>query len=248
MKADKKRKLIHEKFHEKTKVQIHLIKKNNFTYRKILELSERYINKKTEVLDIGCGAGTICFYLANKVKKITGVDISERAINTCKKSSTVLHIKNVEFRTMNFPVELPSGRYDLIILSEVIEHIENDDIAIKNIAKLLRRNGIVLITTPSKNAPLYRMGLLHKFDKSVGHLRRYNMDEIQRICRRNGLKVIYAEKTEGILRNFLYTNPIAGKSIKFIKFFLSDIITWIDNKTIKIFGESNLYILAQKTS
>jgi 2-polyprenyl-3-methyl-5-hydroxy-6-metoxy-1,4-benzoquinol methylase len=141
---------------------------------------------------------------------------------------------------------LITGRFDLIILSEVIEHLQNDDLALKRIHKMLNKKGVVIITTPSKHAPLYRLGYAKGFDKSVGHLRRYTIESLSKQCREAGLTVVETRKIEGILRNFLFLNPIAGEFVRFIKFFISDIVTFIDNLTIPIFGESNIIIVARK--
>jgi SAM-dependent methyltransferase len=244
--ANNERKEIHEAFHTRTSIQKKIITRNNFTYRKIIEIIEKYVSTPKNILDIGCGAGTIDFYLANKGNTVTGIDISNKAIISCKETAKLLKTKKAKFSMMSFPNEVPKQKYDFIIISEVIEHLKYDKLAIKQIHNLLKKNGMVLITTPSKNAPLYKMGLLKKFDKEVGHLRRYTLNELKNLCSENNLNIIYYEKTEGIIRNFLFTNPIAGKLIRFIKFFLSDIVTWADNLTIKKFGESNIYILAQK--
>ena len=56
------------------------------------------------------------------------------------------------------------------------------------------------------------------------------------------------KKNEGILRNFLFLNPIAGKFIRFIKFFLVDVVTYLDNATVPLFGESDLIVVLEKSS
>jgi len=105
---------------------------------------------------------------------------------------------------------------------------------------------MVLISTPSKNAPLYRLGIATEFDIRVGHLRRYTIQELARKCEKTGFKILETKKTEGIIRNFLFLSPIAGRFIRFIKFFVSDWITYIDELSLKLFGESNMFIVLQK--
>lgn len=237
---------LYNKFHKNTKSQVSIISENNFTYWYITRVLNKYLRSQYDVLDIGCGAGTICFYISNKVRSVTGVDISSKAINECHKSAKKLNLKNTEFYTMNFPEQLPKKRYDLIICFEVIEHLENDIYALNQMYKLLKPHGLLILSTPSENAPLYRLGLLKKFDNDVGHLRRYNMVQLKKIFRDNHFSVHETVKTESILRNFLYTNILAGKSIRFIRSFLTNIVIAVDKLLCSLTGESDLFIIAQK--
>jgi SAM-dependent methyltransferase len=237
-------------FHKQTKVQLKIVPKNNFTYRNIISYIDKYLkNKEQKVVDIGCGAGTICFYIANEGNNVSGFDISSKAIKACKESSRVLNLDNLtRFKIVDFPEEYVEEKFDLIIFSEVIEHLRNDSLALKRIYTMLNKGGIVIITTPSIHAPLYRLGYAKSFDKRVGHLRRYTVEGLSKQCEDIGLKVIEVGKTEGILRNFLFLNPIMGKIVRLIKFSISDVVAFIDNITIPIFGESNIIIIAQRNS
>lgn len=246
IKSDKSKKK-YNIFHEKAKKQSKIISKNNFTYRHIINFVDKYSVGKGEVLDIGCGVGTLCFYIASKGRHVLGVDISSRAIRVCQESSRKLALaKLTKFEVINFPKEAISGKFDLVILTEVVEHLPNDKLALKKIFALLDRGGIAIITTPSLNAPLHRLGYANNFDQRVGHLRRYTVGSLSKKCENSGFKVIETKKVEGVLRNFLFLNPYAGKFVRFIKFFISDIATFIDNSLIPIFGESNIIVVAKK--
>jgi len=235
-------------FHQETRTQSKIISKNNFTYRHIIYFIEKYIkNKNIKVLDIGCGAGTVCFYIANKGNSVLGFDISPKAIKACRDSSRIMGLDNIaRFRTVNFPNQTVSEKFDLIIFSEVIEHLQDDALALKKIYKMLNNKGILIITTPSKNAPLFKLGYAKGFDKKVGHLRRYTIEGLSKQCKDTDLKILETQKIEGILRNFLFLNPVASKFVRFIKFFMSDIVTFVDNLTIPIFGESNIIVVTRK--
>lgn len=106
----------------------------------------------------------------------------------------------------------------------------------------------MLLTTPSENAPLYRMGLLRSFDTKVGHLRRYNKVELTKLINDKGFKIQVFEIKEGILRNFLFTFKIGNFPLRVINKLkiLGDVFTVADNILLKLFGGSNYYILAKK--
>lgn len=238
----------YDNFHDKTKSQHRVISRNNFTYRHTIYFIDKYlINKNKRVVDIGCGAGTLCFYIAKRVNFVLGLDISPKAIVACKESSRILGLsKIIRFKVTDFPNEPLNEKFDVVIFTEVIEHIKNDNIALKSIYNMLNKGGIVIISTPSLNAPLYKLGYAKGFDRKVGHFRRYTLEGLSNQCRENGFNILESKKVEGVLRNFLFINPVGGKLIRTIKFFLSDVVTYLDNLLIPIFGESNIVIVAQK--
>lgn len=240
---------LYEEFHKKANFQKRIIGKKNFTYRNLIRIVERYADDKNKILDIGCGVGTTDFYFAKQGYKILGIDISKKAVETCRESTRILGLDcRLTFEELNFPEEKPSEKFDLVICSEVLEHLENDKKAVEAIFDLLCHNGIVIFSTPSKNAPLYRIGLAKKFDKKVGHLRRYSTEGLKILIREVGFVVREAIKTEGILRNFLFLNSIAGKLVRVLNKieFLSDMVTVADELTIPLFGESTIFLVAQK--
>lgn len=240
-------KSLYNYFHEGTNSQKKIIKKNNFTYRLIITVIEKYlVNIESKVLDIGCGAGTLSLYLGKKGYEVMGIDVSDKAIISSNESAKYMKLNNVKFRVYNFPYEIPKKKFDIILFTEVIEHLKDDYLALNKIYSMTNKNGILILSTPSKNAPLYKLGLLNKFDKEVGHLRRYYNEELISILNKAGFIIVENYKVEGLLRNFLFTNSIAGKSIKFIKGPLSDFVTYIDQLFLSICGESNYIIVAKR--
>ena len=234
-------------FHRRTKPQKRIINKNNFTYRSLLELLEKYLYGARTCLDIGCGAGAVSLFVASRRKKVLGIDISKVSIKACREGARRLKLGNVAlFKVMNFPKEKPGRRFDMIICSEVLEHIENDEKALEEIYHLLNSRGLSVISVPSKNAPLFRVGLTKRFDVEVGHLRRYDFKQLINLCERTGFNILETRRSEGILRNFLFLNPVGGKMIRFIRGPISDFVTALDNVTLKLFGESQIFVVAQK--
>lgn len=177
-----------------------------------------------------------------------GMDISDKAVLDAKKSVKAIGIRNVIFKSMSFPEKLPTGKFDFIIFTEVIEHIEDDKLAIKRIYQLLNPKGRVLISTPSLSAPLHRMGYAKEFDKRVGHLRRYSEGQLINILENNNFRILKTKRIEGIIRNFLFLNSIAGKFVRVINHYslFSTLFTKIDNLTMPLFGNSNIIIIAEK--
>lgn len=240
---------LYEKYHQKTRSQREVIKKKNFTYRLILNTVEPYSVNRKKILDIGCGAGTLSFYLANYGNYVKGIDISPKAINACKTSAQKLGLtQNTKFQVGNFLKTKIQGDFDLILCTEIIEHLPKDKIAIKKIFNYLKPDGLVIITVPSIKAPLYKTNFVKKFDKKVGHLKRYDGEELKSLLKKTGFKILKIHHTEGPFRNFLFISPLGKIPLKFANRFeiVSDIFTFIDNISLKLFGSSQIIIVAQK--
>ncbi len=245
----------YNEFHKNSKIQKKPIKRNNFTYRLIIREVEKILlrikrGNNVVILDYGCGIGTLAFYLASKGYNITGVDVSPLSIRLCNRSAKEMNLSGMVKFNLNKDffeeVKKTSGKFDLIICSEVIEHVQNDIKLLKELSGILNKGGYILLTTPSKNAPLFKMGLAKLFDEKVGHLRRYDVESLVTMFKNVGMKVEKVCKTEGILRNSLFLIPQLEIFIKFLKGLFSDIVTFIDDVLVYIFGESNIFIVAKK--
>jgi len=239
---------LYDIYHKGRKLQKRVIGEKNFTYRNIIEtlsINDNY----DSVLDVGSGVGTIDFYLASKGKKVTGLEIAGEAVEIAKDSARIMGLSgNTKFIKGNILNWEEDIKYDLVICSEVLEHLKDDKKALLKIFQLLKKNGLVLITVPSKNAPLYRLGIAKEFDKKVGHLRRYDFNEIKSLITNKNFKIIKIKKVEGILRNFLFMFKVGSFPIRVANKtpFISDLLTYIDEIFIKLFGESNIIILCKK--
>lgn len=237
----------YDNFHLNTNIQRKIISENNFTYRIIFNILNNYLpNKMISILDIGSGAGTISLYLGNSGYKVMGLEISKKAVDKANQSAKLLQLNNVIFKKNNFLDSKLNSKFDTITCFEVIEHLSNDKLALDKMNTLLKTNGLLILSTPSKNAPMHKLGLAKEFDKRVGHLRRYTEDELRKLFKEANFEVIQVIKTEGIIRNFLFLNPIAGKFVRFIKWKLVDVVSYLDNISMKLFGESDIFVIAKK--
>jgi len=238
----------YDMFHNESKIQNKIISSNNFTYFNIITILHKYIGKSKTVLDVGCGVGTIDFYIANKNIKVVGTDISERAINIAKNTATNLKLsKKVKFYCNKFPENYPIGKYDLVLCLETVEHVLKDKIAINILTKKVKNGGILLLSVPSINAPLFKMGLLNNFDKKVGHFRRYSKKSLIKLLKGTEMNLVEIVQTESLLRNMLFTYQIFGYFIKLFRFdLIKRIFNIIDNILVKTYGESQLILVAKK--
>ena len=243
---------LYETFHENSKSIKLIPSDNDFTYGNFLKFIKLHINnhfekKSIKILDYGCGVGNISFNLAKSGYQVIGVDISKNAVNGCKHTNKIISLDNIEFKVYD-NISNMKDQFDVIILSEVIEHIDNDLQFLKDSKKKLNHGGLIILSTPSINAPLYKLNLLNEFDKRVGHKRRYSTEILQKLIDEAGLDLITIYKNEGIIRNSLFNISIFGLALKIIQKvnMLGRFVLYMDSLTISIFGESDYYLVAIK--
>ena len=115
--------------------------------------------EKLKVLDIGCGGGLLCEPLNRLGAKITGIDPSEDNIEVAKLHSKEmnLNIKYMRYSPENLNFK---NEFDVILNMEVVEHVSNINLFIKNCSKLVKKNGIMFVATINKNLKSYLFAIL----------------------------------------------------------------------------------------
>jgi len=71
---------LYEKYHLNRKLEKRVINDTDYTHRPLLSMLDIKYFKDKKVLDIGCGTGTICLYLASKGSSVLGVRSEERRV------------------------------------------------------------------------------------------------------------------------------------------------------------------------
>ena len=102
--------------------------------------------KPGTVLDIGAGTGSFSIKLAKLGMKVTYIDASEKYYKIAKAKAQKEKV-NIKFFNRYFPSKKIKNKYDNIIISGFIEHIEDDAKLLKDIYKLLNPKGRIILLT-----------------------------------------------------------------------------------------------------
>lgn len=152
--------------------------------KKIIEELIISINfkKKINILDFGAGSGVN----TDMLFKYGIVDVHEK-----NKIARSYIKKNTKIKRIYSNLKLKKNFYDLILLADVVEHIKYPQNLLKILKKFLKKNGYILLTAPS-----YQF-LFSSKDLALGHYRRYNKKNIQKII--NKFKVLKISYFNSIL-------------------------------------------------
>lgn len=129
-------------------------------YNYLLSKIDLNLDKPVKILDVGCGIGALGYFLFKKNPnlKIFGIDISAAGIKTAKKNGVIGKVADIEKK---WPFQ--SKSFDLVFGQEIIEHLVDTDIFIKESSRVLKKDGLLVITTPNLGAWYNRILLLLGF-------------------------------------------------------------------------------------
>jgi len=142
------------------------------------------------ILEIGCAMGILQNIISNKlsINKSVGLDISEENIKVAQElypESTFFQGTLEEF-TGKIPKNFPFERFDLVLLSDIIEHIPDDAGFLENVKKI---SSYVIINLPLEKSFRNRNRQYGENDHS-GHLRWYDRKMAENLIKKTGFEII----------------------------------------------------------
>ena len=148
-----------------------------------------------KILDIGCGGGLLSEPLARLGAKVTGIDPIKRNIEIAKHhlKKSKLNVKYYNFSPERFK---SNNKYDVILNMEIVEHVENVDLFLKESSKFLKKSGTMFIATLNQTLKSYLFAIIgaeyilkwlpigtHDWQKFI------KPDDLIRICKKNSLNL-----------------------------------------------------------
>lgn len=130
------------------------------------------------VLDLGCG-DALPLYIINDLEKdhrhfkFYGIDISEIDVFFAERLRAVLHVDNFKFlvgRAEDLP--FPASSFDIVICTEMIEHVRWAEKCVEEIKRVLKDKGSVIISTPNEGNLLPRLARIFMVSRAESPLQR----------------------------------------------------------------------------
>lgn len=163
----------------------------------IKKFSDTGIPKK--ILDVGCGTGLLLKEL-QILGKPWGVDCSEQALDYCQRRG-LENIKKGDISALPFGAQ----GFDIVLALDVLEHIEEDDKALKEMSRVLSPNGLAIIFVPA-----FRF-LWSRQDEASHHFRRYCLKPLADKIKNADFQLLRAS----------YFNTFLFLPILFLRFFIN---------------------------
>jgi SAM-dependent methyltransferase len=198
------------------------------------------------ILEVGSGIGNISQYFVRSKSDITVSDLREnyREILKSKFKLEDEKVLNLDIVDLNFEVNSKHllNKFDSIFSLNVVEHIKDDDLAIKNMVKLLKPGGNLVILVPAYQA------LYNQFDVTLEHYRRYNKLSLTNLMSKYGeIKKSFYFNAVGTLgwwvSGKLFKNKMIPEGEMKLYNQLVPIIKLVDKVTFNRFGLSVICVI-----
>lgn len=132
------------------------------------------------VLDVGCGAGDNLRYILRDGASFFGIEYAE---STARVARSVLGNKADIATGSATDLRFEDGSFDLVLCIEVLEHIADAEAACREIVRVMRKGGALILSLPFRRwFPVYF--------ELMGHFRHYTRTDVEEMLRRHGLTVV----------------------------------------------------------
>ena len=143
--------------HKFNPIRIKYIKENILRHFKIK--SKNIPLKNINILDVGCGGGLISVPMKKLGANVVGIDASLKNINVAKIYSKK---NNLEIKYIcSSPEKLKiKKKFDVLLMLEIVEHVDDINLFVKQSSKFLKKNGLMFIATLNKTLKSYAFAIV----------------------------------------------------------------------------------------
>ena len=145
----------------------------------VLTLLKQLVDKNKKIVDIGAGTGIIA-------EQILGMGYNVSTIDNSPTSLKILNQKNLQPIEGALPDLKISNKFDVALLLDVLEHVEDHEKSLKTIYEMLNENGYLIITVPAFQF------LWTQKDVDFGHFRRYTKSTLEEVISKTNFKIEYS--------------------------------------------------------
>ncbi len=118
--------------------------------------------EELSILDIGCGGGLVCEPMARLGATVTGLDADNNAIETAIDHAAQGGLK-IEYQnksTSDLLKDTKGQQYDVVLALEIIEHVADLDLFVKEVTALCKPNGLIIFSTLNRTPQSYALGII----------------------------------------------------------------------------------------
>lgn len=223
------------------------IKRRLDLIKKYVDLNDKYL------LDVGAGNGAQTFEFLKYAKKCIAIDVERERLKLFQHQLKRKRIRNCEIRWMGATnLDFPNETFDIITCIETLEHIRNQEKALREMWRVLKNNGDLILSVPNKwwifethsaNLPLlpwnrvpFFSWLPKRIHDRYAYARIYTSKEIINLIKKIKFRYIKIE---------MMMPPLDKLKNKFLQKILREVIFKLEKTPLRIFG-SSIFVFAKK--
>ena len=156
----------------------------------------------SSLLDAGCRQGHYAVRIARLRPnvEVKGVDIDGESVLEGESVRSIFGLKNLSFEKEDACSLQAKGRFDVVLLLQVMEHLVDDLAVLRNVHRVLRGTGILVVTVPNLNLKSERARKLRKHVKIQSHIRQgYRPADMERLLTQAGFRIRRMEFLSGVI-------------------------------------------------
>ena len=170
---------------------------------------EPTVLKNVKILDIGCGGGLLCEPLSKLGARVVGIDASEKNIKIAKTHAKKNNLK-IDYYCASPENFISKKKFDVVLNMEIVEHVEDVNLFLKESSKFLKKDGIMFVATLNKTLKSYIFAILgaeyflrwlpigtHDWNMFI------EPNKLEEICEKNSLIL---DELHGVKYNFFSGN------------------------------------------
>ena len=212
---------------------------------------ERLASGKWVLVD-GCGVGIYVRALRQFTPNVVGLDIEPERVGQSYKNSPLVNVAAGE------SLPYPDGSFDLVLSHEVIEHVQDDRLAISEMVRALKKGGRIILFCPNRGYPFethgiywkgqYKFGNIplvnylprHLRDRLAPHVRVYTTHDLELLFSELPVRFITRKIIFGAYDNIIARYPTIGKNLRLL-------LQSMENTPLRFFGLSHFWVI-EKTN
>lgn len=186
---------LHDKWHNSKDHPVALLRaENNLRNPWIERVLHEHSMQNCKMLDIGCGGGFLTNFLAQQGYEVFGIDLSTQSLDIAKQLDETKKV--VYKRASAYELPFKNEEFSAICAMDLLEHVENPVLVIKEAARVLKKGGLFFFHTFNRNMMSYFMiikGVEWCFLNAPKNMHVYPLfikpKELEKACENHGLKV-----------------------------------------------------------
>jgi SAM-dependent methyltransferase len=189
------------------------------------------------VLEVGAGHGTFTEILSARGARVVATDVSRRCADVLRERFA----GDERVTVVHGGADAVAGQppFDSAVLINVLEHIRDDDGALRDLAALLRPGGRLILWVPAFQL------LYSDFDRKIGHYRRYRKGELKAQLTRAGYQVAEIRYVNSVgalawlvVARLMHRAPTGGRSVKIYDSYFVPVLKRLEGRRGAPFGQS----------